>query len=186
MRVLPAWANWKFGLKAVGISFLLFYFWTHPLQVELVWIAIYIAIAIGIGLLFGLVVNPILDRFAQAQRIDVTAYGDRRAEQVKRRPWVEALMLPGEDGFFFVPLLLIGINPVTAALASVAYAAIHYPEFPIKHCVSKVLALYLIATLVLPHGLATVVLGHVLLDAFAYVLWTRTVSQPVAANGDRQ
>jgi len=148
------------------------------------WVAVYIAIALGVGVLFGLVINPIWVRFFPAQRFDVTPYGNRRAAQVKRRPWLEALMLPGEDGFFFVPLLLVGINPITAAVVSIAYAAIHYPEFPIKHCVAKVILLYLVATLVLPHGLASVVLGHLVLDAFAYFVWTRSLSRPVVTEGD--
>jgi len=184
MRVWPSWANWKFGLKAVGLSFLAVYFWNDPPQVDIFWVGAYVAIALGVGVFFGLVANPILGRLIPDQRFDVTPYGDHRAAEAKRRPWLELLMLPGEDGFFFVPLLLVGINPITAAVVSAAYAAIHYPEYPIKHCVVKVVLLYLIATVILPNGLGSVIVGHLILNSFAYFVWTRGLSRRAVTEGD--
>jgi hypothetical protein len=164
--------------------FLAAYFWNYPPQVEISLVAAYLAIALGVGVLFGFVVNPILTRLIPGTRLDVTRHGDRRAAQARRRPWLEALTLPGEDGFFFVPLLVAGTNPVAALIASGAYAAIHYPEYPIKFCVSKAVALYLIAVLVLPHGLASLIVGHLLLDTFAYFVWNRGLSRPAVPEGN--
>lgn len=180
----PHWANWKFWLKVLGLSFLLASFWTQPFGIDLVWIGVYLAIALGVGLLFAFVANPIIERVIPNQNINVSPHGDRRLGEAKRRPWLEALLLPGEDGFFFVPLLLVGITPITATVTAVAYAAIHYPEFPVKHCFSKAVAVFLIATLVLPHGLGSVVIGHLILDALTYQLWSQRTSRSVVSGND--
>lgn len=105
--------------------------------------------------------------------------GDRSgADQPRRRPSVAlrkaAILLPGEDGLFFVPLLLVGINPLSAVVAAAAFGAMHYPEFPSRLCVAKACLIYLIALLILPHGLGTVVVGHFVIDALAYVVWRWT------------
>jgi len=184
MRMWPSWANWKFCLKIVGLLFLVVYFLIHVPYVDIAWVGAYLAVALGVGAVFGLVANPILVRLIPTQRCDPSPYGDYRVAQAKRRPWIDALLLPGEDGFFFVPLILVGINPITAGVTSVVYAAIHYPEFPAKFCVAKVASLYLIATLILPQGIGSVVVGHLLLDVFAYYVWSRSASRPIASEGN--
>jgi hypothetical protein len=180
----PSWANWKFWIKLVGLVFLVVFFWNYPPHVEVTWVGAYFALALGVGVILGWIADPILVRLIPSQKLDPTPYGDVRAAQVKRRPLIEALLLPGEDGLFLVPLLLVGIGPITAAIASVAYAAFHYPEFPVRHCVYKVVFLYLATTLILPNGLGSVIVGHLLMDAFAYYVWTRHASPQVTSQGD--
>lgn len=184
MYMLPTGANWKIWLKIVGLLFLVAYFWQFPPHVEFIWVAAYIGLAIGIGAVFALIVNPILGRVVPTQDFDPSAYGDSRLTQAKRRPGMELILLTGEDGFFFVPILLLGINPVTAAIVALAYAATHYPEFPVKHCIVKAVLLFLIVIVVLPNGLGSVIVGHMFLDLFAYHIWNRSLSQPAGAESD--
>jgi hypothetical protein len=184
MRIGPTWANWKFWLKLVGLAFLLAFFWYSPPHVDLTWVAAYLGLVIAAGLILGWVVDPVLARLIPSQNVDPTPYGDRRAAQVKRRPLIEALLLPGEDGFFFVPLLVVGIEPLTAAIASMAYAATHYPEYPLKNCVGKAAILYLIAIWILPNGLGSVIVGHLVVDWIAYYAWTRHASPQASSHGD--
>lgn len=184
MQMWPSWANWKIWLKAIGLFFLVAYFWKNPPHLDIIWISAYVGLAIGIGAVFALIVNPVLIRLIPTQDFDSSPYGDNRIAQAKRHPWTETLLLAGEDGFFFVPILLLGINPVSAAVVAVAYAAIHYPEFPLKHCITKAILIFLIASLILPNGLASVIVGHLLLDVSAYHVWSRILSQPTTAEND--
>lgn len=183
MRMWPSPANWKLWLKAIGLAFVISYFWNYPPHIDIAWVSAYVALALALGAVFALVANPLLVRLIPTQRFDPSPYGDRRVAQAKRRPWTQAILVVGEDGFFFVPLLLVGISPLTAAVVSVTYAAMHYPEFPVKHCVAKVVLLYLIATVILPHGLGSVIVGHLVLDAFVYYVWSRGM-RPVVSEGD--
>ena len=168
MDMWPSWASWRVWLKVVGLFFLGAYFLQHPPYVDLVWVTAYVGLAIGIGAVFALIVNPILVRLITTQDFDASPHGDSRFAQAKCRPWTEAILLAGEDGLFFVPILLLGINPVTTVVVAVAYAAMHYPDFPVKHCIVKAVLVFLIAMLILPNGLGSVVVGHLLLDISAY------------------
>jgi hypothetical protein len=76
----------------------------------------------------------------------------------------------GEDGVFFLPLLYIGISPTVALVASFAYAILHYPLFPLWACAMKGLFLYTVAIWILPHGIMTVVVGHLINDGLLFVL----------------
>ena len=184
MQMWPSWANWKIWLKSIGLLFLLAYFLENPPHLDIIWISAYVGLAIGIGAVFALIVNPILVRLVPTQHFDPSPYGDSRIEQAKRHPWTDVVLLAGEDGFFFVPILLLGINPVSAAVVAVAYAAIHYPEFPLKHCITKAILIFLIASLILPNGLVSVIVGHLILNVFAYHVWSRGLSQPATAEDD--
>lgn len=176
MRYSQFEGNWKLWLKSIGLIFLFAYLWLNPIHLELIWVAAYLALALGVGAAFALIVNPILERLLPSQKIEPQPYGDQRFAEAKRRPFIEAVLVTGEDGFFFVPLLLIGVTPIAAVVCASAYAAIHYPEFPIKHCVVKAVILFLIAMWILPHGIATIVVGHLLLDTMGYIFWRQTQS----------
>jgi len=184
MHLWPSWANWKVGLKVVGLFFLFAYFWQYPPHVDIVWVIAYVGLAIGIGAVFAFIVNPILIRLMPTQDFDPKPYGDNLLAQARHRPWTAAILLTGEDGLFFVPILLLGINPVTAAAVAVAYAAIHYPEYPVKHCIVKAVLLFLIVILILQNGLGSVVVGHLILDVFGYHMWSRSLAQPVTVERD--
>ena len=86
---------------------------------------------------------------------------------IRRKPWL-FLLVAGEDGFFFLPLLYIGITPLSATVAMGIFTLMHFREKPISalpptflFCVANVL-------IVLPHGILPMVIGHALLDAIAF------------------
>jgi hypothetical protein len=164
------WAHRSSCLKLVGLALLAVYFLGNSFHIEPLWVAAYLAIAIGIGAIFVLAVYPLIDRFFPSQNVDINPIGTQLLSEVRRQPLRATLLLPGEDGVFFVPLLWIGISPVTATVAATAFAAAHYPRFPIKACVVKFVFIFCIALVVLPHGLGSVVAGHLILDVLAFFI----------------
>lgn len=103
MKKWPSWANWKVWLKLVGLVFLVAYFWQHPPHVDFIWVAAYVSLAFATGMIFALFVNPVLARISPTQDIEPSPYGDSRLAQAKRRPWMELILIMGEDGFFSYP-----------------------------------------------------------------------------------
>ena len=162
------WARRYSCLKVIGLALLAAYFFQNPFSVELYWVAVYLVIVIGIGGAFALVVHPLIERFFPGRMVDIDPIGARIINDVKRRPLSFLLLLPGEDGFFFVPLLWFGITPLTAAISAAAFAAVHYPQFPLRSCIVKFVFIFCIAVVVLPHGLGSVLVGHLVLDAVAF------------------
>lgn len=146
----PRERNAAFWLKALGTFLLPAYLSVHPPFVDMEGIGVYLALALGAGILFAFIARP------------------AHARPAPGRSWPEALLALGEDGLCFVPLLLAGVNPVTAEVAAVAFGALHYPDFPLRQCVCKGIHVFLVALLILPYGLGTVVVGHILVLALAY------------------
>jgi hypothetical protein len=179
------WAHRNSCLKGAGLALLVTYFWQNPLYVEPIWIAAHLAIVVGVSTALVLVAYPILDRFLPGTKADAEVTGMRIVGEAKRTPLRLALLLPGEDGFFFVPLLWVGITPVTAGIAAAAFAATHYPQFPLRACVVKFVSIFCIAMVVLPHGLGSVVVGHFIADAVAVIVGSRLfVTTPAAVPPD--
>lgn len=137
------------------------------------WVVAYVGLAAAGGLIFALLINPVLTRIFQTQDFDPSPYAGNLLAQAKRHPWIQFILLIGEDGFFFVPVLLLGINSLTAGITAILYAAFHYPEFPIKYCVVKAVLVFFIIILILPNGLGSVVVGHLILDILAYRFLSR-------------
>lgn len=148
----PREANAVFWLKVSGSLLLVAYLSIHPPFVDVEGIGCYIALSLVVGIL-----SACTARFALELPTPV-------------RPSSQALLALGEDGLCFVPLLLAGVNPVTAEVAAVAFAALHYPDFPVRYCILKGIHVFLIALFILPYGLATVAVGHILLQVLAYRL----------------
>jgi predicted acyltransferase len=168
MRALKwTWAHRSSCLKVIGLVLLAIYFFQNSLDIEPTWTAAYLAIVIGVGTVFVMIVDPLIDRLFPGRKVDVDPIASQLISEAKRRPLRLALLLPGEDGFFFVPLIWVGITPATAAVAAAAFAAAHYPQFPVRTCAVKFLFLFCIAVIVVPHGLGSVVAGHLILDAVA-------------------
>lgn len=157
----------------------------NPFYLEPTWVAAYLAIVVGVGTAFVLAVDPVIDRLFPKAKVNVDPIGAQIISEARRRPLRIALLLPGEDGFFFVPLLWIGITPITAAVATAAFAAVHYPQFPLRTCAVKFVFLFCIAVIVLPHGLGSVVIGHLILDAIAILIGGKLfVNTPAAGPRD--
>jgi hypothetical protein len=75
------------------------------------------------------------------------------------------LSAPAEDGLICVPILLVGVTPISAVLGGIVFGLLHLARFTYLECVGKAITYALVCYLVLPFGVLTVVLGHLLLDA---------------------
>jgi len=91
----------------------------------------------------------------------------------KKRTW---LLIPAEDGLTAAPLAFIGVDVWSIAGSAAVFGALHYPAFAWSPCVAKSISRFVALLLLLPYGLWSVVVGHLLLDLFAYGLgrlWNR-------------
>jgi hypothetical protein len=79
------------------------------------------------------------------------------------------LSSPAEDGLICVPVLLVGLAPLSAVLGGVAFGFLHLGRFTYLECIGKGITYTLVCYFVLSHGLLTVVLGHVIMNGLAFV-----------------
>lgn len=77
------------------------------------------------------------------------------------------LLAPAEDGLICVPVLLAGLGMASSGLGGVVFGLLHLGRFTYLECIGKSIYYALVCIFVLPHGLLTVALGHVLMDAIA-------------------
>lgn len=119
----------------------------------------------AVRFLFGLFVGR---GGAEAPEEDIRR--DPRLALFAHPPLLDVLLIPGEDGLFLVPLLAVGVGPVSAVAAVLPFAALHHPLFKPRECISKALSFYVCCLLVLPHGLLTMIAGHILLDVVGFIL----------------
>ncbi len=94
---------------------------------------------------------------------EAEAINERIFSMLKKKPW-KFLLIPAEDGFFLLPLLYTGINPISAAVAAFLFAVTHYPSFPWRYCLPKGIAYFFVALFIVPYGIWTVVVAHLLVD----------------------
>ena len=158
----------KLGLKAVGLLTLIGYLWIRQPFFDLEGVGAYLLLTLSIGLLFAFAVAPAFKRLKLARHDDAVPAERRLCDKVERHQWHDRLLALGEDGLCFVPLLLVGANPITAEVAAVAFAALHYPEYPVEHCVWKGFQVFAIAVVVLPYGLGSIAIGHLIAREPAY------------------
>ncbi len=163
-----SWLSWnttRAGLKVVGTGLLAVHIIRSSFIVEPGLVAMYLTIVLSVGFVFVLVIYPAVDWASGTQQLDYPVMNEQATSEIKRHPIRLALLIPGEDGIFFVPLLWVGITPLTAGVAAAAFAAVHYPEYSIRASAPKFVFLFGIAMMVLPHGIGSVVVGHLLVDA---------------------
>src|SRR5207302_8887404 len=110
---------------------------------------------------------------------ETTALSERLLSALKQAPW-RFVLIPAEDGFFLLPLLYLGISLPSAAVAAFLFAAAHYPVFPLRYCIPKGVAYFLVALLILPYGIWSVVVAHLFLDValFGLILLAKVEGKP--------
>lgn len=98
----------------------------------------------------------------------------RIVEYLRRRPW-RLVFAAAEDGLVLVPILWLGVNPWTAALAGIVFALLHYPMFGWRNCVTKGIDYFVIALLFVPvFGVWTVAVGHIVFDGLVVLASARS------------
>jgi hypothetical protein len=78
-------------------------------------------------------------------------------------------MAPAEDGFFCAPLLMFGIDPISAAGAGLLFGFLHLQNYNFFECIGKGIFYGVACFVILPHGFLTMAAGHFIVD-FAGVL----------------
>lgn len=153
-----------------GLGLLIFHGIRSPILIQIHAVGAYFGI-------FAVVTSIALAIIFVLKKLGIKGLDNEEMEQwnkrffsaVKKRPW-QFLLIPAEDGFFLLPLLYIGINPVSAAVAAFLFGVTHYPMFPWHTCIPKCVAYFFVALFVLPYGIWSIVVAHWLLDALA-LLW---------------
>lgn len=105
---------------------------------------------------------------------EADAENERFFNAIKKKPWT-LLLVPAEDGLFLLPLLYVGISPISAAVAAFLFAVSHYPSFPWRFCLPKGVAYFFIALFILPYGIWSVIVAHLFMDAaiFLFLLFVK-------------
>jgi hypothetical protein len=155
--------------KLLGILFLSYYLITTPQHYDLIWVFVYLGIALlgisSIAIIFYTINFFIKDKLEEKlfSKDDTEEKLIALYYTLKRSPWL-VLLIPGEDGFFFLPLLYIGITPITAAIAAILFGFAHVTSKPIFACVITSIIAFLSILIVLPHGILPLCVGHIILD----------------------
>jgi hypothetical protein len=103
--------------------------------------------------------GPPLSREEQQKQYDEALY-KYQTSAMRLRPML--LSLPAEDGLICVPIILVGISPMAAIVGGLAFGLLHIGGRTVLDCAVKVLVYSLLCLIVLPHGLLTVVAGHMI------------------------
>ena len=174
--------------KGVGLVLAVCYFVYHPPTIKVGWALLYLAIQIASGVIGCFLYEAVIilaKRLGRKPEGGSLARDSEESVETKEPPIFSFLrslrtnpietfktlvLLPGEDGLFFVPLLLLGINPTTALIFTGLYAFAHSGQYSARAVAGKVPGDYLVALLVLPHGLLNVILGHVIMDTAGFLV----------------
>ena len=162
-RSIPRWRT--LVIDVLGTIFLILHACHVPITIHWLPIVAFFGILIVTVIVF-FIGMLLLEHFGLPKWDEQEAAGtnERLHSLFKRKPW-RLLLVPAEDGFFLLPLLYLGINPFSAAVAATLFAAFHYPFFPWRYCIPKGLAYFFVALFILPYGIWSVVFAHFLFDS---------------------
>jgi len=107
----------------------------------------------------------------EARPLSEKEWGARRAEYLESSLRGMAIFLtPAEDGLICVPVLLVGVNMITAVLGGLAFGLLHLGRFTYLECVGKTVIYSLAILLILPQGLLTLIAGHFTVDIIGLLI----------------
>lgn len=177
-------SRWTYtAIRLIGLSLLCGYLAiSGDLQISLAWAFVFSIISFSLAfLIVGLRLRrryPKLDRYYLQPHIERSASGSTGEEGALRKinylikgfQGSAILSAPAEDGLICVPVLLVGISMFSTSLAGLAFGLIHLGRYTYLECIAKAVIYAFVCAFILPHGLLTVVLGHLILDGFALVM----------------
>ena len=182
--------KWTYpALRVVGYGFLATYLIVfRDFTFSIPWVFGYVAIAVSVATL--MVVLKLPERFPTLERYHFARKAPnaeqprtheewkKKHEEWDKKRWdyhVARFRLgiivhtPHEDGLICVPVLLAGINPLSAIIGGLVFGFFHLKGYTYLDCMTKAITYSLVCLIVLPHGLLTVVAGHFLIDVFAWL-----------------
>jgi hypothetical protein len=150
--------------------------------------------AIAVGTAWALIASNIAVRFPKLTDYLLYPRREETMPTLSRDEWdlhfaayaqtnIPAKGMPfsaAEDGLICVPVLLLGIDPISALVGGIVFGLLHLARFSYQECLGKAMYYSLAIYFVLPHGLVSVVLGHFLTNALA-VVGLRIAKQRLAA-----
>lgn len=169
-------SSWTYAfIRLIGFGLLGGYlFLTGDWRVSVAWALAFPAIAFSVAILL---VNldlsrrfPTLNKYylfpdakgAQSENEWSLNQAKRLDGMMGRGRWLYA---PAEDGLICVPVLLAGLGIASSVLGGLVFGLLHVGRFTYLECMGKSIYYSLVCIFVLPHGLLTVALGHVVTDA---------------------
>jgi hypothetical protein len=176
-------SRWTYvAMRVVGFGLLAGYLWrSGDWRVSVPWALAFPAISFSVAWAF--VALKLFDRFPRLNArllypptnrsagngLSEDEWALRKARYLEGglRGWA-ILTAPAEDGFICVPLLILGITPISALLGGIAFGLIHLARFTYLECIGKAVSYTLVCYFVLPFGLLTVVLGHLVTDVLGF------------------
>ena len=177
----PRWL--RITLGTLGWPLLLGYLLvTEDWRISLVWALAFPAISFAVVGLF--IALKLFDRFPKLNGYLLYSDTDEmRPTALSHDDWAlkqadylnsgfraqAVLSTPAEDGLICVPVLLVGVGPISAVLGGIVFGALHLERFTYLECIGKSITYAAVCYFVLPHGVLTVVLGHAILNGVAYL-----------------
>jgi hypothetical protein len=158
----------------IGWIFLLIHLLTSPFKFEVKWVFFFM----GIILMISIPWMFLMFLYEKVAKKDLytDSFFNRKKTTHQKIPWI--FYPPGEDGFFLVPLLYVGIHYLTAGISAFLFALFHYPRFAIWECIPKGLAFFCIALFILPKsGILPLAVGHLLTDGIAFYVLPRILHE---------
>jgi hypothetical protein len=162
--------------KFVGLGLLAWHVWTKGFHLDFLRLLLYLGI---VGFFAGawLVVEFIYEKMSGRDPSEPMSHQELRAmetlleicREVGKKPWM-VLLIPGEDGLFFLPLLYIGVNPVSAFFAAAIFGAAHLVCKPFYACLGTAVISYFLCLFVLPYGIGAMVIGHMIVDLSVFAM----------------
>jgi hypothetical protein len=166
------------GFNVVGFVLLAWYLAsTGDWRFSLVWAGVFVALAYAVS--FALVLLKVPERFPRLNRRLVAPSGPRPKDEAE---WINAqatylqgfernvALSPAEDGLVCVPVLLAGLNPITAILGGLIFGALHLRSYTYLECWGKAGYYGIACAVVLPHGILTVVVGHLTSNVLGFMI----------------
>lgn len=162
--------------KIVGLAFLAWHVCVNGFQFDFFRFLLYLGIVgafAGIWLLSEFLYEKISrrDDSTPMSRQEIKAMETllEICREVRKKPWM-VLLIPGEDGLFFLPLLYVGVNPFTALIAAVVFGAAHLVCKPFFACLGTAVISYFLCIFVLPYGIGAMIAGHLIVDLSVFAM----------------
>lgn len=188
---LKLWFQQCLTVKVIGLLFLIIYFSYYPVQFEPAWSLLYAVIVFASIPIYTQITKYLTrsgsntgdqsqtqdkifsETISKENQIGVEQEQSQLVQMgndiMKKHPYCFWLA-SAESAFFYVPLLWVGINPISAFIAASLFGFAHYPAFFLRNCIYKTLIQFFVALVILPHGILTVMLGHFIVDNVPFII----------------
>lgn len=150
-------ANKTIIIRMIGLVGLVVYFITSHFTFDPVWLFMALLVCFGSFLFYILTVVTF------SYRNDAETYNEQR-QFIRTKHSLDSYLVGMEDGVFLLPLIFIGINPLTVGIAAILFGWFNYPKLSKLYCSVKMVAYFIVGVWVLPYGIWAVVLAHIIVD----------------------